>query len=85
MERLKIREDYIFLSEEFYDEDLTLVKTMTGSQIQMLGGKLFPKLWKMQKADVQDEYTLLDYKELVFAEDLPDSLFTVSALRNPRR
>ena len=85
MQRLKIREDHILLSQEFYDEDLELVKAMTGRQIQMLGGKLFPKVWKMQRADVKDEYTLLEYKELTFKKDLPDSLFTLSALRNPRR
>ncbi|NVM27026.1 MAG: outer membrane lipoprotein-sorting protein [Desulfobacterales bacterium] len=85
MQKLKIREDHILLSQEFYDEDLKLVKAMTGQQIQMLGGKLFPKVWKMQKSDVKDEYTLLDYKELMFKQDLPDSLFTLSSLKNPRR
>lgn len=85
MQKLRIREDHILLSQEFYDEDLKLVKAMTGQQIQMLGGKLLPKLWKMQKAGVKDEYTLLNYKELAFKQDLPDSLFTLSALRTLRR
>jgi len=85
MQKLKIREDYILLSQEFYDEDFELVKAMTGSQIEMLGGKLFPKIWKMQKADVTDEYTMLEYKELSFQEDLPDRLFTLSSLKSLRR
>ena len=85
MQRLKIREDHVLLRQEFYDEDLALVKAMIGQQIRMLGGKLFPKVWKMQKSDVKDEYTLLDYKELEFKQDLPGSLFTLSSLKNPRR
>ena len=85
MQRLKIREDHILLQEEFYDEDLELVKAMTGSQIQMMGERLFPKVWRMQKADVEDEYTELTYQELEFKDDLPDNLFTLSNLRNPRR
>lgn len=85
MQRLKIREDHIFLVQEFYDEDLKLVKALTTLQIQMLGGKLFPRVWKMQKADVKDEYTLLEYKELTFDQDLPDRLFTLSSLKTPRR
>jgi len=85
MQKLKVRSDHILLAEEFYDEDLVLVKAMTGTDIQMLGGKLFPKLWKIQKADVEDEYTLLDYKELEFKKDLPGKLFTVSSLRSLRR
>lgn len=85
MQRLKIREDHIFLAQEFYDEDLKLVKALTTLQIQMLGGKLFPRVWKMQKADVKDEYTMLEYKELTFDQNLPDSLFTLSSLKIPRR
>jgi hypothetical protein len=85
MQKLHIREDHILLREEFYDEDKRLVKAMTGEQIEMLGGKLFPKIWRMKKADAEDEYTLLDYLELEFKDDLPQSRFTVSALRNPGR
>jgi outer membrane lipoprotein-sorting protein len=85
MLKLKIREDRIFLAEGFYDEDLKLVKQMTAYEIQPLGGKLFPKIWKMRKADAVDEYTVLDYRELVFNESLPDSRFNLSSLRTPRR
>ena len=85
MQSLKIREDYILLSEEFYDEDFKLVKAMTGSEIKMLGGRLFPKVWKMQKAGVTDEYTLLVYQELTFEDTLPDRLFTISSLKTLRR
>jgi outer membrane lipoprotein-sorting protein len=85
MQKLKIREDLIFLSQEFYDEDLKLVKAMTGTKIELIDGRLFPRLWKMKKADSKDEYTILEYRELVFKEDLPDDLFTVSSLKNPAR
>jgi len=85
MQKLKIREDHIFLEQEFYDEDLKLVKALTAHQIQILGGKVFPKVWKMQKADVKDEYTLLEYEEITFDQSLPDSLFTLSSLKTPRR
>lgn len=85
MQRLKVREDHILLQEEFYDEDLELVKAMAGSQIQMMSGRLFPKVWRMQKAGAEDEYTELIYQELEFTDDLPDNLFTLTNLRNPRR
>ncbi|MEJ2034303.1 MAG: outer membrane lipoprotein-sorting protein [Deltaproteobacteria bacterium] len=84
-QRLFIREDHILLREEFYDEDGRLVKAMTGRQIEMLGGKLFPRFWRMQKADAPGEYTELDYRKLEFKKDLPDRLFTLAALRNPPR
>lgn len=85
MQRLYLRDDKIMLREEFYDEDRQLVKAMTGSDIRMLGGKLFPKVWRMQKAEVKDEYTQLDYQELKFLPDLPDRFFTITSLKTRGR
>jgi outer membrane lipoprotein-sorting protein len=85
MQRLKVREDFILLSEEFFDEDLLPVKEMSGSQIEMLSGKLFPRIWTMKKSDTRDEYTRLNYRELVFKETLPNSLFSLSSLKSNRR
>jgi outer membrane lipoprotein-sorting protein len=85
MQKLRIREDLIFLSQEFYDEELQLVKAMTTLEIQMMGERLFPRVWKMQKADAQGEYTLLKYIDLAFDKELPEGLFTISSLKRPRR
>jgi outer membrane lipoprotein-sorting protein len=85
MQKLRIREDLIFLSQEFYDEELQLVKAMTTLEIQVMGGRLFPRVWKMQKAEAQDEYTLLEYIDLAFDKELPEGLFTTSSLKRPRR
>ena len=85
LQKLKIREDHIFLKQAFYDEEYRLVKTLTTLQIEPLGGRLFPKIWKMQKADSEGEYTLLEYKELDFDKRLSENLFSLSSLRHPRR
>jgi outer membrane lipoprotein-sorting protein len=85
MVRLRLRDDHITLAEEFYDEDLALVKALTCEDVKMLGGKLFPTVWVMRLADREDHYTRLNYRELEFKDDLPDRLFTLSNLRNPRR
>jgi len=85
MQMLKIREDLIWLSEVFFDEDLKPVKAMTMLEIQMLGGKLYPKIWRVNKTDQQDSYTQLTYKALSFKDRLPDNLFTLSSLQKARR
>jgi outer membrane lipoprotein-sorting protein len=85
MQMLKIRQDNIWLSQEFYDEDLKPVKVMTTLQIQMMGGKLYPKVWRMREVDKEDRYTQLTYKSLTFKQSLPDSLFTQTSLRKARR
>ena len=85
MQRLKIREDHIWLSEEFFDEEFQPVKIMTASEIQMMGDRLFPKVWRMQKVDEENRYTQLTYDALEFMSNLPDSLFTLSSLKQRRR
>jgi outer membrane lipoprotein-sorting protein len=85
MQQLKIREDLIWLSQEFFDEDLVAVKVMTTLEIQKLGGKLYPKVWKMRKVNEKNKYTQLTYSLLEFKSHLPDSLFTLTSLRKARR
>ncbi|MCP4631152.1 MAG: outer membrane lipoprotein-sorting protein [bacterium] len=85
MQKLKIREDLIWLSEVFFDEDLKPVKAMTMLEIQMLGGKLYPKIWRVHKTNQENSYTQLTYKKLNFKDSLPDSLFTLSSLQKARR
>lgn len=83
MQKLKIREDLIMLREEFYDEDENLVKYITMSNIRRVGDRFFPCVWKMVDTEEKDHYTLLNHKEVTFKQSLPDSIFTISRLKNP--
>jgi len=85
MQMLKIREDLIWLSEVFFDEDLKPVKEMTMLEIQMLGSRLYPKIWRVHKTVQKNSYTQLTYQKLSFQDHLPDSLFTLSSLQKARR
>ena len=85
MQKLKIREDLIWISQEFFDEDLKPVKKMTTFEIRILSGKLYPKVWRMRKVDEENKYTELNYTSLVFKSGLLDSLFTLTSLKKARR
>ena len=85
MQMLKIRQDLVWLSQEFYDEDLAAVKVMNTLEIEKIGGKLYPRVWRMREVDSADRYTELTYTSLAFKSDLPDSLFTLTSLRKARR
>jgi outer membrane lipoprotein-sorting protein len=85
MQRLKIRDDHVMIEQEFFDEDLQPVKRMTAGNIRMMSGRLFPQIWKMQEADVEDEYTVLHYHKLRFLDDLPDRMFTTNELKSHQR
>ncbi len=82
MIKLRIREDNILLSEEFFDEDLQVVKIMTAWDIQKIRDKLFPMKWKMQKSDATDEYTRFVYEKIEFKKSLHKSIFTQTHLKN---
>ena len=84
MQKLQIREDHIFLQQDFYDEDIKLVKGLTMLDIKPMGGKLYPCKWRMQKADAKGEFTVVEYTKLEFKNSMPESRFTLSNLRNPR-
>jgi outer membrane lipoprotein-sorting protein len=58
---------------------------MEADEITMLGGRLFPRIWTMRKTAEKDRYTRLTYEQLKFSDTLPDSLFTLGNLRNPRK
>jgi len=84
MQHMKIRDDHILLQQSFFDEDMQLVKAMTTSDIVMLGGKLFPRIWYMRKGEDPDEYTQVIYKEARFDIPITDGFFSISNLKDPR-
>jgi len=85
MQRLKIRDDNIFLEQVFFDEDLKPVKRLRFLEIKMIDGKLYPNKWVMRKTDETDKYTIVEHKMLEFKESLPASFFSLSNLKNPKR
>lgn len=85
MQKLAVREDHIILAQEYYDEDMVLVKSMKCYDIKMMDDRLFPVKWRMEKADSGDSYTELIYDKIRFLASLPSNVFTVSNLKNPRR
>lgn len=76
----EIREDGIFFSQAFFDEDGVKVKEMVTKEIGEIGGRLFPREWIMKKSDDPDSLTRIVYKSLEFDLRLPDDFFRVSNL-----
>jgi outer membrane lipoprotein-sorting protein len=83
-EVLKVRDDKILLTEDFYDQDGELVKSMTALEIGEMGGRVIAIRQRMQKSDTPNEWTEMQVLDARYNVDLKDSLFTLSNLRNPR-
>lgn len=82
---LTIRDDYLLLTEQFFDEDMVLVKDMTAENLVEFSGRIFPKTWTMRRADKQDHYTKLEYVDLEFDIEIDDRLFTLASLKSKKR
>ncbi len=84
-EVLKIRDDFVLLEEQYWDQDGKLVKVMQAHDIAEMGGRQVARVMRMGKLDTPDEWTEITVSAIEFDIDLAESLFTLSSLRNPRQ
>ncbi len=79
---VKVRgEDRMPVSIEYFDEKDGLARTMGFSDIRELGGNLVPCKMTLLPADKPDEFTVVTYDTLEFDVEIPDSTFTLQALK----
>ncbi len=84
-EVLTIRDDYIMLEQEFWDQDGVLVKTFKTTEIKEFDDRPVAAIMRMQEVDKPGQWTQLQVDDTRFDINLPANLFTLSNLRNPRR
>jgi outer membrane lipoprotein-sorting protein len=83
-EVLRIRDDDVLLSQEYYDQDDVLVKTLRTLEIGEMGGRTIAIRQRMAKAEAEDEWTEFRIDSVEFDVDIADNVFTMSNLQNPR-
>lgn len=81
---LQVRDDFVLLRQQFYDEDMVLVKEMVSEDLVRFSDRLFPRIWTMRRVDQEDRYTRLEYLELSFNEEIDDRIFTLTSLKSRR-
>jgi outer membrane lipoprotein-sorting protein len=84
-EVLTVRDDYVLMEQQFWDQDDVLVKSMKTLEVVEMGGRAVARVMRMGKVDTPDEWTQLTANSIEFNLELADSLFTLSNLRNPRQ
>ena len=62
-----------------------LVKTMNALEIKVLDGRSVASIIRMGKLETPDQWTEMSVQDIQFDVANPDSLFTLSSLRIPRR
>ena len=83
-EVLRIRDDHVVVSHAFFDQDGRLVKRLESLEIGEMGGRVIAKRQRMNKVDAPGEWTEIEVVSVNYDIELPDSLFTLANLRNPR-
>jgi outer membrane lipoprotein-sorting protein len=84
-EVLKIRDDYLMLEEQYWDQDGVLVKVMRTTDIAEMGGRTVARVMRMGKVETPEEWTEMSVSAVEFDIELPAGVFTLSNLRNPRQ
>jgi len=84
-EVLKIRDDYVLLEEQYWDQDGQIVKVMKARDIAEMGGRTVARVLRMGKVETPEEWTEMTTSSIEFDIELPGGVFTLSNLRNPRQ
>ena len=84
-EVVTVRDDFILLEQQFWDQDGLLVKSMKAREIKNLGGRTVASIIRMGKEEKPDEWTEMSVQSIDFQPTLDDNVFTLSNLRNPRQ
>lgn len=78
------QKNYLMLKAEYYDEDGQLIKTMTGSKIKTMGGRLLPTRWEVLPHNKPGHKTILEYKSIRFNIQLTPAFFSQQNMKRVR-
>lgn len=84
-EVLVVRDDWILLEQQFWDQDDAMLKVMKASDIKLMSGRLVATKLRMSDVETPDQWTQMETTAIEFDLELGDNLFTLSNLRNPRQ
>ncbi len=79
-----VRDDFVMIKEEFYDQDNILIKIMETLDIADYSGRPVATRQRMTNIEEQGRWTEITVQDVDFDLELKDSIFTLSNLRNPR-
>lgn len=80
-----LRDDYVLLSQIFYDQSMEALKQLETLTIGELGGRVMPLVMRMSKLDQPENYTEVIYEQAEFDLEIEDRTFTVFSLQSGGR
>lgn len=83
-EIVKVRDDFIMLEDQFYDQSMELVKTLKTTEIKTFSGRPYPSIMRISRKDKPGNWTQIQTSYAWFDIDVPDAIFTQGNLKRPR-
>ena len=77
-----LRDDYVLISETFYDQAMIPLKRLESLEIAEMGGRTLTTRMRMVNLEEPEKYTEVHYELMEFDVDLPERTFTVFALQS---
>ena len=77
-----LRDDYVLISQTFFDQSLEPLKRMDSLEIGQLDDRVMATRMRMIKLDEPEKYTELNYTDADFEIELDDSTFTLFSLQS---
>jgi outer membrane lipoprotein-sorting protein len=78
------KKGYLQLKSDHYDEDMVLIKSMIGSDVKKMGGRMIPAHWEMIPYDEPGHKTVMEYKNIKFNIEIDESFFSQQNMRRVR-
>ncbi len=78
------KDDFLFMKNEYYDEDAYLVRTELGKAIKMMDGRLIPTVLEIIPADEPDQKTVVHIISIEFDVNIKESFFSQQNMKNIR-
>ncbi len=78
------KEPLVPIAVEYFDEEMVLVRTIRFDDVQTVSGRTIPLRMTVIPLEKPDEITVMQYREVKFDIDLPESFFSIGRLKRRR-
>ena len=78
------RDDYIPVSQKYYDEEGELIRVLKFSEVRLFSGRKIPAVMEMTPVKKEGRKTIVKYVDAAFDEPLDAEVFTLRNLRKRR-
>jgi len=78
------QKEFLQLKADHFDEDGELIKTMVGSNVKKMGGRLIPSYWEMIPHNKPGQKTVMEYLEIEFNVKHKASFFSQQNMKKVR-